>query len=592
MLASLRIVPILAATLMVAQPARSQKPEADASVVDDSAGSRVSVLDVRTAAGGTNRTTKELRQAFVRSFQKYRIQVVQDHPAIVAAHGRGADAKYKTGLARAKKYLSQGKRLYAKFDSKGAESSLQRAADQFEENAAGMRTSKDLVATYLLLARVFFATNRELQARDIFKRLVQLQPDLNLGIAEYPPQMIKTFKAVKNDVLSSPLGTLKVESDPIGALVYLDARKRGQTPIELINLPAGIHLLVVRRTGYAPFVRRVDITSFRQEKINATLQLDRHPRTHLIMEHETLQAMRRKDKSLVEYLESVSGEARLNLLTVITASPVTDGLEIKSRWFANGKALTPVRTHLLPARRSSQAIDALTDSMLQEAAEAGHIPALHARRNVKSGGGALDPTRPYRVHVGLAPHYILNGSSVRNFPTTAGAGIRLGIVRRITGRLIAGVETGVDTIFQPRLELKDAAGVTLADPEDNVAGIYTSIPLELNARYYISVGTFAPYAFLGGGVRWDMLFFSEQLEFDDISAPAGLGWSAFGGIGADYALGTGSGLYAEARVGYGQIGVGDGELDTLSTPQNPDSTIPITAGNIGLRIVMGYLMVF
>lgn len=567
-----------------------EKPAAPAK--PDDAVVRIGVLDVRTRTGSSNEVTAALRDALAEGLSKYRVQVVEDHPAVVAAHGQGAEARYKLGLQKATKYLRAGEAAYKKFDSKTAEKRLRRAADLYEQSAAGMRGPDELTQTYLLMARVFFATNREMLARDIFKRLVQLQPDLSLDVASYPPAMIKTFDSVKREVLSSPLGTLSVTSKPKG-FVYLDAQKRGEAPQELINLPAGVHLLVVRRTGYAPFVQRVDVTSFRQEKVEAILALDRHPQLHLVVAPDSYSELQRTNPGLSAYLRSLAKEARLDLVAVATAAPAEGGLKLVARMYApDGDALTPPREFKIDPS-PPKSLDAVAQALLTDAAESQLIPALAARRNVRSGGGALDETRAWRGHAAFVPTVNVATTSSRNFPAIPGAGLRVGLVRRITGRLVVSAETGADSVIEPKMTLRDETGAVIADKVDGVNGIFTSIPVEVSGRYYIGVRTLAPYVAIGGGVSWDMLFFQEQLDFDEIAAPGGLGWRAYAATGADWALSTDAGLFGELRVSYGQVGVGDAALDVINTPQNPDGELPIEAGDpLGFRLVLGYLRVF
>ena len=114
---------------------------------------------------------------------------------------------------------------------------------------------------------------------------MQLQPDLVLNRAEYPPGMIAVFDDVKKATLSSPLGTMNIDSVPSPARVFLDARDRGATPVELVNIPAGIHVVTVRRPGYASWSRPVDVTSFRVDKLQAELVLDRFSNLDQIGEH-------------------------------------------------------------------------------------------------------------------------------------------------------------------------------------------------------------------------------------------------------------------------------------------------------------------
>ena len=68
---------------------------------------------------------------------------------------------------------------------------------------------------------------------------------------------------------------------------------------------------------------------------------------------------------------------------------------------------------------------------------------------------------------------------------------------------------------------------------------------------------------------------------------------AFAGTGFDYALGLRDGLFAQARLRTGTIGVGNARVHTTATPPQPDRTLKVKPGvPLGVRIYVGYLHVF
>jgi hypothetical protein len=56
-------------------------------------------------------------------------------------------------------------------------------------------------------------------------------------------------------------GRLRVESDPVGALVTIDGRHVGGTPATADNLPLGSHTVQVARSGFVPAQTRVTLTA-------------------------------------------------------------------------------------------------------------------------------------------------------------------------------------------------------------------------------------------------------------------------------------------------------------------------------------------
>jgi serine/threonine-protein kinase len=66
--------------------------------------------------------------------------------------------------------------------------------------------------------------------------------------------------------LASSGGALSIRSQPAGAMVTLDGRLMGETPLVLRDLAAGPYLLQVARPGYAPRLERVTVPSRGREQ--------------------------------------------------------------------------------------------------------------------------------------------------------------------------------------------------------------------------------------------------------------------------------------------------------------------------------------
>jgi len=56
-----------------------------------------------------------------------------------------------------------------------------------------------------------------------------------------------------------PVGRLVIQSVPAGAIVTLDGRRKGETPVTL-EVPLGKHEIQIARSGYVPRTERVELT--------------------------------------------------------------------------------------------------------------------------------------------------------------------------------------------------------------------------------------------------------------------------------------------------------------------------------------------
>jgi hypothetical protein len=60
---------------------------------------------------------------------------------------------------------------------------------------------------------------------------------------------------------ASVTGRIVIRSEPSGALVTVDGRRVGETPLTLRDQPLGSHSVQVARRGYVPETRKVTLTS-------------------------------------------------------------------------------------------------------------------------------------------------------------------------------------------------------------------------------------------------------------------------------------------------------------------------------------------
>src|SRR3989344_3143801 len=91
------------------------------------------------------------------------------------------------------------------------------------------------------------------------------------GCNTYPPTTITSTIATTTSTMTTtststtttlPLtGNLSVSSSPSNASVFLDGVLRGNTPIHLPNINAGIHSVNLTKSGYLNYVTSVNVTA-------------------------------------------------------------------------------------------------------------------------------------------------------------------------------------------------------------------------------------------------------------------------------------------------------------------------------------------
>ena len=66
-------------------------------------------------------------------------------------------------------------------------------------------------------------------------------------------------------------GTLTVTTEPAGATVYVGGQPRGETPVEIVGLPAGEHRITIVKDGYIDNSRVLRLAPERNESLNVAL---------------------------------------------------------------------------------------------------------------------------------------------------------------------------------------------------------------------------------------------------------------------------------------------------------------------------------
>lgn len=529
-----------------------------------------------------------IAEALAQGLARHRVDVRQDHPAVVATRGTGRDAELAAGIAKARARAADGVKLFEAYDAKGAEQAFRDAVALFEQNVAGLSSPKDLVDANLALARIFFANQLEAQVREIFRRVVQLDPELTLDRARYPEGLVRIYDSVRTPMVTGPQGKLQVIAKPGPALVYLDGRARGTAPLELQNIAPGSHSLAVLRPGFRPFERTVEVTSFRVDTHIATMEPSRHPAIAKVFDDGGARAKDAAGATLEDYLSAIAEAASLDLVLVTRVEGAGAGRTLDVRaWDREKKALVAIDGVKLPAAEI-RVLDEAAAAVLEALASRGAIPSLAARRRVEYGGGALDSSRPWALRAALSSTFGVQ-SAGRNVPGTPRTGLRVGVERRLGSRVVASAMTGLDGANDRRMTLEDGSGPLAADAGP-VGATLLSVPLELSARGYGRVGTWAPFLSGGAGVTWDTIRWSEGLPEDRVESPAGLGFTGFAGAGVDRALDPRSAVHLEARWQVHALGAGDGEVHVTNQPSRKFPVGGETYG--GVRVTAGYLRSF
>src|SRR5690606_17168847 len=109
------------------------------------------------------------------------------------------------------------------------------------------------------------------QAIEVFRRLHTQMPHIRPDPDTFNPDVVELYDSAAPPDARSPSGSVSINSDPPGAVVYVDFLARGRTPTTVEGLIGGDHIIRVSRPGAAPFVEPLSVRRGRAASSNAFL---------------------------------------------------------------------------------------------------------------------------------------------------------------------------------------------------------------------------------------------------------------------------------------------------------------------------------
>lgn len=166
-----------------------------------------------------------------------------------------ADPKLYTEGAAA---LAAGRKAYDGLLFEEAEPQLRMAVERLQSAPLTPAQWPALWSAYLWLGLTYEAMGDEVKRDAALDALALLDLDPAIAGAELPP----AFRDRVRQRLSSrtvKTGSLRVESAPPGADVFINGRPRGKTPLRVDGLPGGEHSVAFAMPGRVSWQRRVAV---------------------------------------------------------------------------------------------------------------------------------------------------------------------------------------------------------------------------------------------------------------------------------------------------------------------------------------------
>jgi len=91
--------------------------------------------------------------------------------------------------------------------------------------------------------------------------------------AQADPPVVEKTRSTPDTKKGSFVGSLRIDSTPQGARVFIDRQAAGVTPLVVSDLVAGSHAIRIEADGYLPWTSAIRVIADRRTRVNTTLAL-------------------------------------------------------------------------------------------------------------------------------------------------------------------------------------------------------------------------------------------------------------------------------------------------------------------------------
>lgn len=177
----------------------------------------------------------------------------------------------QTGAAitDAERYLGLAKSHWFDRDYPEAEATVNRAISSLERQKG---KGALLVDALLTKAMIFQETHRQAESKEIFQKVLAINPQLTLAGLPVAGRSRHVFNETRSDLLQRHSGSLEIKTNPPATAVYLNGIRKGVTPLSLTGLPEGSYLMTFEASRYETATEPVVVTANTTQFINRRMQ--------------------------------------------------------------------------------------------------------------------------------------------------------------------------------------------------------------------------------------------------------------------------------------------------------------------------------
>ena len=174
-------------------------------------------------------------------------------------------------IADARDRLQRGTAALEQGKAKDAIANLEEAVAKLEESVAFIDLAELSQAQFTVGAALALTGEKD-AAVDAFRQLATWNPTYSITADYITRDVTDAWLAAKKSLARKRKGTLKLVSEPAGAIAYVDGRFIGFTPTRAEGLLPGVHHVTYKMHGFYRVAQKGEVRSRKTSKVTATLE--------------------------------------------------------------------------------------------------------------------------------------------------------------------------------------------------------------------------------------------------------------------------------------------------------------------------------
>jgi len=167
--------------------------------------------------------------------------------------------------------LAQAKEHYFSFQYDEALVEVSSAVEYFSQSniAENGMILQDALLTQGVIAKSAGDKNLTIKA---FQRAVQIDPFYKIDRMAFAPSIVAIYESEQQKIVQQAGGSLKIETTPPAAEVYINGILKGVTPFNVQKIPDGSYSLMIKTNRYYPIEKTIIISQGQESVLNEKLR--------------------------------------------------------------------------------------------------------------------------------------------------------------------------------------------------------------------------------------------------------------------------------------------------------------------------------